>query len=189
MKSNNKMKICRLTTLMIIAFFAMNCQGYHYYMDMSFSPSIDSQQKDNLGNRIGNRLPPENTVPFGKTPLHLGMNIPADYEKSDRELKNPLEDSLATLELGKERYNIYCFPCHGMAGKSDGPVTRVWKGIRPIVRIDNQPLPLEKYGEGRIFHVISTGFVSMPGYASQIPVNERWAIAKYVKILQKNAMQ
>jgi mono/diheme cytochrome c family protein len=32
--------------------------------------------------------------------------------------------------------------------------------------------------------VITNGFGAMPDYASQIPVNDRWAVAAYIRALQ-----
>jgi hypothetical protein len=37
---------------------------------------------------------------------------------------------------------------------------------------------------GHFFDVMTNGFATMPDYAEQIPVRDRWAIAVYVRALQ-----
>ena len=37
---------------------------------------------------------------------------------------------------------------------------------------------------GKIFNTITNGIRSMPSYAAQIPVDDRWAIVAYVRALQ-----
>jgi len=84
------------------------------------------------------------------------------------------------LDRGQERYNIYCSPCHGMAGDGDGMVVR--RGFRPppsyhIDRLRNAP-------PGHFFDVITNGFGTMPDYAMQLGPADRWAVVAYVKALQ-----
>ena len=40
--------------------------------------------------------------------------------------------------------------------------------------------------DGEIFHVITNGRRSMPGYRFQIPEKDRWAIVAYVRALQRS---
>jgi mono/diheme cytochrome c family protein len=87
---------------------------------------------------------------------------------------------MALLERGKQRYQIYCSPCHGMAGRGDGMVIR--RGYRQaasfhIDRLRAQP-------PGYFYDVIAHGFGAMPDYAAQIPVRDRWAIVAYIRALQ-----
>ena len=84
------------------------------------------------------------------------------------------------LKRGQERFNIYCTPCHDRTGNGLGMVVR--RGYRrpPSYHIDR----LRQASPGYIFDVITNGFGAMPDYAAQIPVQDRWAIAGYVKVLQ-----
>jgi mono/diheme cytochrome c family protein len=89
---------------------------------------------------------------------------------------------------GKQRFEIYCSPCHGSAGHGDGMVARraeelsegTWVAPTNLhdARLLNEPI-------GHFFNVISNGVRNMPGYASQIPEADRWAIALYVRALQR----
>jgi mono/diheme cytochrome c family protein len=92
----------------------------------------------------------------------------------------PVPLDMALLERGRQRYEIYCSPCHGLAGKGDGMVVR--RGYRQaasfhIDRLRAQPV-------GYFYDVIAHGFGAMPDYAAQIPVRDRWAVVAYIRALQ-----
>ena len=86
----------------------------------------------------------------------------------------------ALMRRGRERFDIYCSPCHGLAGDGDGMV--VQRGYRrpPSFHIDR----LRQAPPGHLFDVITNGFGAMPDYAAQIPVRDRWLIAAYIRALQ-----
>jgi mono/diheme cytochrome c family protein len=84
------------------------------------------------------------------------------------------------MRRGRERYDIFCSPCHGLTGEGDGMV--VQRGYRrpPSFHIDR----LRQAPPGHVYDVIANGFGAMPDYAAQIPVRDRWAIAAYMRALQ-----
>jgi hypothetical protein len=84
------------------------------------------------------------------------------------------------LERGRERYNIYCAPCHARTGDGNGMI--VQRGYRrpPSYHIDR----LRQAPLGHFFDVITNGFGAMPDYSSQIPPRDRWDIAAYIHVLQ-----
>ena len=86
----------------------------------------------------------------------------------------------ALMRRGRERYDIFCSPCHGLAGDGDGMV--VQRGYRrpPSFHVDR----LRQAPPGHMYDVIANGFGAMPDYAAQIPVRDRWAIAAYMRALQ-----
>ncbi len=84
------------------------------------------------------------------------------------------------MTRGQERFDIYCAPCHGLAGNGDGPVVRRGFTPPPSYHIDR----LRQASAGHFFDVITNGFGAMPGYAEQIPVRDRWAIVAYIRALQ-----
>ena len=92
----------------------------------------------------------------------------------------PMPVTKALLERGQQRYNIYCTPCHGRTGEGEGMI--VQRGFKhpPTYHSDR----LRQQPPGYIFDVISNGFGSMVSYASRIPMEDRWAITAYVKVLQ-----
>jgi mono/diheme cytochrome c family protein len=92
----------------------------------------------------------------------------------------PVPLTKALLERGRDRYQIFCTPCHGRVGTGEGAVTK--RGLRPppsyhIQRLREVPL-------GYFFDVMTNGFGVMPDYAAQVPPADRWAIAAYIRTLQ-----
>ena len=84
------------------------------------------------------------------------------------------------LERGRERYDIFCSPCHDRLGNGLGMVVRRGFPQPPSLHLDR----LREAKPGYFFDVITRGFGRMPEYAPQIPVEDRWAIVAYVKALQ-----
>jgi len=86
----------------------------------------------------------------------------------------------ATLRRGRERFNIYCAVCHGLAGYGDGIVPE--RGLSPPPSFHSDRL---RAAPARHFYkVITQGYGAMPSYAHQIPSADRWAISGYVRALQ-----
>ena len=85
------------------------------------------------------------------------------------------------LERGRERYNIFCAPCHSRLGDGNGFVPSRGIARKPPSFHDAR---LKKAPAGYFFDVITNGFGIMPDYASQIPAQDRWNIIAYVRALQ-----
>jgi len=81
---------------------------------------------------------------------------------------------------GRQRFDIFCSPCHGRTGQGDGMIVR--RGYRhpPSFHQDR----LRDAPVGHFFDVITNGFGAMPDYAAQIRPADRWAIVAYVRALQ-----
>jgi mono/diheme cytochrome c family protein len=92
----------------------------------------------------------------------------------------PAPVTKATLYRGKDRYEIFCTPCHGAVGDGRGMVVK--RGFPPPTsfHIDR----LRASPPGYFFDVITNGFGRMQGYAAQVPVDDRWAVVAYVRALQ-----
>jgi len=84
------------------------------------------------------------------------------------------------MARGRDRYDIYCAPCHGRTGAGDGMIVR--RGYRrpPTFHQDR----LRESPVGHFFDVMTNGFGAMPDYATQIRAEDRWAIIAYVRALQ-----
>ena len=93
----------------------------------------------------------------------------------------PFPVNKEVLERGRERFNIFCAPCHSRLGDGNGFVPSRGFARKPpsfhIARLQKAPL-------GYFYDVISEGFGIMPDYASQIPPQDRWDIVAYVRALQ-----
>ena len=90
---------------------------------------------------------------------------------------------------GQKYFNIYCAVCHGNNGSGNGLVNRRAQKILaqnwiPPSNLHESTLHSDKYADGKLFNTISNGIRKMPGYASQIKVEDRWAIVAYVRAIQ-----
>jgi mono/diheme cytochrome c family protein len=102
---------------------------------------------------------------------------------------NPIELTETVLERGQERYEIFCSPCHGLAGYGDGAVAKRADALMEGTWTPPTSLHTELVRSrpaGSLFNTISHGIRNMPAYASQIPVEDRWAIVAYVRALQRS---
>jgi mono/diheme cytochrome c family protein len=102
----------------------------------------------------------------------------ANYQNVVNEFPVPVDE--AFVEHGYHRFMIYCVVCHDALGTGQGKI--VERGYtRPpsyhIQRLRDAPV-------GHFFRVITEGYGSMPSYAAQIPVRDRWAIVAYIRALQ-----
>ena len=84
------------------------------------------------------------------------------------------------LERGRERFNIFCAPCHGRTGAGNGMI--VQRGLKQPPSYHQERL--REVPVGHFFDVMTNGFGVMYSYASRVPVADRWAIAAYIKVLQ-----
>ena len=104
----------------------------------------------------------------------------------------------AFLDLGREKYNVYCMPCHGADGRGVGPVhlsastlaqqpnnPSGTNWVPPKNLLDPTYTRQGGYENGELFNTISMGKANMAGYSAQISVEDRWAIVAYVRALQK----
>src|SRR5580693_795917 len=149
-------------------------------IDMHVQPRQNPlSRSDFFADQRSERPPVEGTIARGE--LHedayfytgkLGNN-PGDYM--------PFPVITEVLERGRERYNIYCAPCHSEVG--DGNVFIPSRGFARtppsyhIPRMQNAPV-------GYFYDVITNGFGIMPDYASQIPPRDCWNIVAYIRALQ-----
>jgi mono/diheme cytochrome c family protein len=93
-----------------------------------------------------------------------------------------------TMARGRERFGIYCAPCHGLSGRGDGMIakraTKVANRWTPPVNLQEERIV--RLPHGQLFYTIGSGVRNMQGYAAQIPVADRWAIVLYVRALQRS---
>lgn len=92
----------------------------------------------------------------------------------------PIKVDAAVMARGRDRFQIFCQPCHGPTGVGNGMVVQRGHKIPPSWHIER----LQKETPGYWFDVVTNGFGAMYGYSAQIPVNDRWAIIAYVRALQ-----
>jgi len=86
----------------------------------------------------------------------------------------------ALLRRGRERFDIFCSPCHDRTGSGHGMIVR--RGYKQPTSYHSDRLrnvPIDYFVQ-----VMTEGFGVMPSYAAQVPPEDRWAIAAYIRALQ-----
>jgi hypothetical protein len=142
------------------------------------------------GDGRGSRLPVSGTVARGAVIDSQSVNSGRKEGTEDWIEVNPVVLNLDTLNRGSERYDIFCAPCHGLAGDGAGIVTQY-----SFTTADLHQHRLVQLPDGYLFDVISNGFNAttnevgiaysrMPAYKSKIAVEDRWAIVSYIRALQ-----
>ena len=168
----------------------------HIIQNMDNQPKYKAQQENPLfRDDRSMRQPVPGTVArsqmVGDTHLFLGT-VEGEYAS---DFPEGMTVDKAFLERGREHYMIYCLPCHGVTGVGDGTVHNRAMLLLNLTPEQNngttwvQPRNLHEsvvveQPVGQLFYTISNGKNNMAGYASQIRVHDRWAIAAYVKALQ-----
>jgi mono/diheme cytochrome c family protein len=85
------------------------------------------------------------------------------------------------MARGRDRYAIYCAPCHGAAGDGNGITKQYGMGATPSYHDDR----LRTMAEGEIFNTITHGVKTMSSYGDKLVPEDRWAVIAYVRALQR----
>ena len=148
-------------------------------LDMHVQPKyLPYEPTDFFGDGRSERQPVAGTVARGHLKLdellYTGKEdgVPAD--------KFPFPITRADLERGRERYNVYCTPCHDYTGTGDGMIVQRGFPPPPSFHIDR----LRTAPAGHFFDVMTNGFGAMYSYSARIEPEDRWRIAAYVRVLQ-----
>jgi mono/diheme cytochrome c family protein len=151
------------------------------------NPSMDDQPKVRpqtassfFFNGASMREPVPGTVPIGGLredgPFFTGRGADGQFVAT---IPHPVDDAL--VERGRQRYGIYCQPCHDARGEGRGILFQ--RGNVPTATFHQEKIL--KYADGQIFDVITNGQGLMAGYRWPIPPADRWAIVAYVRELQR----
>lgn len=106
--------------------------------------------------------------------------VPADADLADIPADNPYPVSMALLQRGQQRFDIFCAPCHGRTGDGQGMIPQHGFPHPP----DYAEPRLLAASERHFYDVISNGYGVMYPYGSRVPPADRWAIAAYIRVLQ-----
>lgn len=94
----------------------------------------------------------------------------------------PIPITREVLERGRERFEIYCAPCHGRTGEGNGMIVQRGYPAPPSYHIDR----LRAAPVGHFFDVMTQGYGVMYSYAQRVEPMDRWAIAAYIRVLQQS---
>lgn len=130
-------------------------------------------------NGLAAKGPVENTVARGslvdRPVFSTGLEAP---NKWTSEL--PVELDRALLDRGRERFDIFCSPCHDRTGSGRGMIVQRGFDEPPSyheARLREMPV-------GYFVDIMTRGLGAMPSYAAQVAPRDRWAIAAYIRALQ-----
>ena len=163
-----------VTPWFLIVFVGVGCR-----QDMHDTPRYEALEKsDFFGDQRSARPLVEGTVARG----HLDDDEALYTGKTGGAFVSqlPMAVDMPLLQRGRQRFEIYCTPCHGLAGNGDGMVVR--RGYRKAASFHDDRLRAQPVGY--FFDVMTNGFGAMPDYAAQVPVRDRWAIVAYIRALQ-----
>jgi len=160
----------------------------HIIQDMDNQPRVHTQSRAPLfADRRGMRPPVAGAVARGELreddALYRGMVGEEWIEEI------PVPVTLEMMDRGRERFDIFCSPCHGLAGGGNGMISRRAEELQEGTWTPPASFHTELIRSrpaGHIFNTISNGIRNMPAYAPQIPVADRWAIVAYVRALQRS---
>jgi len=179
----------QVTTVAVSAAITVLLAGCH--VDQWVQPRVNSgAASDFYSDQQGDRPNVAGTVSFkgyvapdarntGKTGNAFTDVIPPASVKS-------FGGATSMLKRGQERYNIFCQPCHGVAGDGNGFVALrgmgYWQKL-PANLLDNK---YGTYKPGQFFDVIVNGKGAMYSYSARIPdVDDRWAVVAYISALRE----
>jgi hypothetical protein len=182
----------------------------HFFQDMDVQPKLKAQASSPLFNdgramrpRIGGTVARGELA--GDDHYHRGYRTDArglpildenDQPKWFAGYPDSIDVTEAFIRRGRERFDIFCAPCHGRSGRGQGIVhqraqrVQVDGWVQPTNLHDVLPdsgepaYGVRLYPNGKLLHTIGHGANTMRGYASQIPIDDRWAIVAYVRALQ-----
>lgn len=170
----------------------------HIVQDMDIQPKFKTQTKNPLF-ADSRSMRPEvvGAVARGETQLDVHYYngvVDGEWAVSAPDI---LEINRDYLNRGQERFNIYCAPCHGVDGYGKGIVNQ-----RAMALMNNAEGPADgtswtqarnlhdpgwsEQPIGQVYNTITNGKNSMAGYEDQVSIRDRWAIAVYVKALQRS---
>ncbi len=186
MKISMKYLVLGSVALAAVSFFAScdkmdpNSPGVEYMPDMYRSPSYETNAITTFrGDTVScNRLPVAGTIARGFMPYTL-PNDTMGYRMSGITMHNPLPNTPEIVEQGKIIYGKFCVHCHGKSGQGDGKVGLILGGMPHYDDAAHKDLP-----EGKMFHSITYGKNLMGSHASQLSVDDRWKVIRYVQTLQ-----
>lgn len=162
------------------------------FPDMKRQFKLRPQAPDNFfANGTSSQLPPPGTVarrqpiqtvsgpvyPFEDSPVNTGCVAgTTNFVET-----GPLPVNEALLQRGRERFDIYCAPCHGRLGDGNGITKKL--GLMPAVaNLHDQRFVVMTDGE--IFNTITVGKSTMSAYGPLMSVEDRWAVVAYLRAVQ-----
>ena len=175
---NRSWKRTAILPLVALALLVAGCR-----QDMHDQPRFEPLEASAMfANGSASRLIPAHTVARGQLnaddEFHTGTDADGQWLATF-----PMEVTRDVLDRGEERYNIHCTPCHDRTGGGFGMI--VQRGFKQPPSYHEERL--REMPVGYFFDVASNGYGQMSGYKAAVKTEDRWAIAAYIRVLQRAA--
>mgnify|MGYP002034945180 CR=1 FL=1 len=169
----------RVLQALAAAAFIAALPGCELRQAMYNQPKYEALESSTLfANGQASRLPIEGTIARGG--LRFDDHLYRGKSGEDFASTLPMPVTVDLLERGQERFDVFCSPCHDRTGNGNGMI--VQRGLKRPPSLHEERL--RTIPVGHFYDVITNGFGVMYSYASRIPVEDRWAIAGYIRALQ-----
>jgi len=192
-----------LAVLPLILFGVVGSQGrfsrkppIEIFPDMARQAKLHSQEPNKFfANGVSSQLPPVGTVArsepiqtvdgpvyrFEESPVNTGCTPGT----TNFVALNPLPVDAKLLQRGRQRFDIYCAPCHGRLGDGNGITKKL--GVMPAVaNLHDQRIVA--MADGEIFNTVTRGKGLMGAYGPLMPAEDRWAVIAYLRALQLSGL-
>jgi len=164
---------------LLVAFFLL--AGCAETGQMNDQPRYDPlEASDFFPEQQSALLPVPGTVPFASTDSPNSPAVTGLTEDGEPVQGWPVEVNQEMVQLGQERYNIFCIPCHGPTGEGNGKVTGFGFPKPASLLAENA----RSLSNGEIFEIIQNGRGNMYPYGYRVKPDERWAVIAYIRALQ-----
>ena len=162
------------------------------FPDMNRQLKLRPQEANTFfANGVSSQLPPSGTIARSEPvqtaagPVYAFEDSPVNTGRVTGTTNfvemNPLPVTGELLQRGRERFDIYCAPCHGRLGDGNGITKKL--GLMPAVaNLHDQRIVVMTDGE--IFNTITRGKSTMAAYGPLMPAQDRWAAIAYLRALQ-----
>jgi mono/diheme cytochrome c family protein len=162
------------------------------FPDMDRQAKLRPQEPNRfLASGVSSQLPPVGTIARGE-PIQTAQGAVHRFEDAPVNTgrlagstnfveNNPLTLSEALLQRGRDRFDIYCAPCHGKVGDSNGITKNL--GVMPTVA-NLHDARIVKMTDGEIFDTVTHGKGTMGAVGPLIQAEDRWAVIAYLRALQ-----
>ena len=162
----------------------------HLIQDMDSQPKYKAQRENTFfADKRAARPAIEGTVAVGDARDDDKFYKGKEGNDWARTFPSQIALNEATMDRGRQRFGIYCTPCHGQIGLGDGMVAKRADSLAQGTWIPPTNMTqdyLRQMPVGQLFNSITNGIRNMPGYGPQIKTEDRWAIIMYVRALQRS---
>ena len=165
---------------------------FELFPDMDRQAKLRPQEPNHFfANGVSSQLPPVGTVARSQ-PIETANGAVYRFEDSPVNTghiagstnfveSNPLAVNADLLQRGRDRFDIYCAPCHGRLGDGSG----ITKKIGVMAAVANlHDKRIVEMTDGEIFNTVSNGKGVMGAAGPLLPTEDRWAVIAYLRALQ-----